>query len=118
MVPGDCAATDAPLEAWGSTFPWTCLIRQTRCCSAIHDHIPMVNDPCAIEDCREPLLVDQECYFVAEMPRDEYGREQAVCWRHVRPDKGPLTVPPPFAPGATGRHVGTTAGADMPRPEA
>jgi len=85
--------TCAPIEAWGSTFPWTCLIRQTSCCSTIHDHIPMVGDPCAFDGCDEPLLVDEECYFVAGVPQDPWGRHRAVCWRHVRPGEGPLIVP-------------------------
>jgi hypothetical protein len=29
-------------------------------------------------------------YYVTQLGRDENGREQPVCWRHVRPDDGPL----------------------------
>lgn len=72
--------TYALLSAWASTFPWTC---------TDHNHSPLVGDLCAVEDCRESLVAGEECYYVTELPRRN-GVEQAVCWRHVRPDGGPI----------------------------
>jgi hypothetical protein len=65
------------LDAWASTIPWDCLIRETHCCHPVHDHSPMVNDPCAVKDCGKPLLDGEECYAVTQL-------EGWVCWRHVR----------------------------------
>jgi hypothetical protein len=76
--------TYALMDPWAETVPWDCLV-------ATHTHNPMVNDPCAVEDCREPLLAGEVCYAVVEFKRDpETGRERWVCWRHVRPDEGPI----------------------------
>lgn len=91
------------LDVWASTVPWDCLIRRTPCCSTDHDHDPMVGDPCAVLDCREPLANRQVCYAVTQLgqvtgppPQRPAGRvrqrEQWVCWRHVRPDDGPIRV--------------------------
>jgi hypothetical protein len=76
--------TYALLTAWASTIPWTCT-------DPAHSHSPMARQPCAIGDCREPLRADEECYYVTELPRID-SVEQAVCWRHVRPDDGPITT--------------------------
>lgn len=84
--------TYALMDAWASTLPWECLIRDTGCCSPTHNHTPMADDPCAVDDCDQSLLPRQECYAVTQLERDENGREQWVCWRHVRPDGGPITV--------------------------
>lgn len=93
--------TYALLNAWASTTPWDCLIRPTRCCSPTHDHSPMVGDPCAVSGCESLLVADEECYAVVELGRvtappaqspagPVREREQWVCWRHVRPDQGPV----------------------------
>lgn len=79
------------LDAWAETLPWDCLIRDTGCVSRTHDHTPMANAPCAIPDCGEPLKPGEVCYAVTQLDRDEHGREQWVCWRHIRPDNGPIT---------------------------
>lgn len=84
--------TYALLDAWASTQPWDCLVRETTCVSATHSHSPMVDQPCAVEDCREPLRDREVCYYVTQLGRDADGHEQAVCWRHVRPDQGPIVV--------------------------
>lgn len=73
--------TYALMDAWASTIPW-----------AEGNHSPMVGQPCAVEDCREPLKAGEVCYYVTQLDRDEHGNEQAVCWRHVCPDDGPITV--------------------------
>lgn len=73
---------------WASTLPWDCLIRETNCVSPTHDHSPMVGDKCAA--CPQLLVDGEECYAVTDLPRRK-GREQWVCWRHVRDE--PVTVP-------------------------
>lgn len=73
------------LDAWASTLPWTCG-------TAGHTHSPMANQVCAIEDCMQLLKAGEECYYVTQLDRDEHGNEQAVCWRHVRPDDGPVSA--------------------------
>lgn len=92
------------MHPWAETIPWDCLIRPTNCCAGPeHDHDPMADDPCAVRDCQKPLLAGETCYAVTELdrvtgppPQNPSGRvrerEQWVCWRHVRPDDGPLTV--------------------------
>lgn len=72
----------AMLIPWAETIPWVCLVRPTNCISPDHAHDPMVDDPCAI--CDQPLVIDEVCYAVIELPRDARDREQWVCWRHVR----------------------------------
>lgn len=79
------------MDAWASTIPWDCLVRSTDCCSSTHDHSPMVDDPCAVDSCHEPLREDETCYAVVELGRIG-DREQWVCWRHVRPDEGPIRI--------------------------
>lgn len=84
------------LHPWAETTPWECLVRATECISADHKHSPMVGDPCAVDDCDETLLAGEVTYAVIELDRSarlhaDYG-EPWVCWRHVRPDDGPITV--------------------------
>jgi hypothetical protein len=71
------------MDAWASTLPWVCDTWG-------HTHSPMADQPCAV--CREPLKAGEVCYYVTQLDRDEQGSEQAVCWRHVRPDEGPIVV--------------------------
>lgn len=71
------------LDAWASTLPWDCLIRDTNCCSSTHDHSPMVNDECAVRGCGHELRDGEECYAVTQF-------DGWVCWRHIRPDDGPI----------------------------
>lgn len=78
--------TYARLNAWASTMPWACT-------QAGHWHTPRVDQPCAVDDCRKPLKAREEVYYVVELPRVD-GVEPAVCWRHVRPDHGPIVVEP------------------------
>lgn len=93
--------TYALLDPWAETIPWDCLVRSTGCIPGAHDHDPMANDPCAVRDCAEPLLAGETCYAVTQIGRrtgpplqNPAGpvreREQWVCWRHVRPDAGPV----------------------------
>lgn len=87
------------LNAWASTLPWT----------YGEGHKPMAGDPCAVPRCGEPLKAGEESYAVLEsggpdapesvpcqfgpLMTAECGHaEQWVCWRHVRPDKGPLVT--------------------------
>jgi hypothetical protein len=79
--------TYALLDAWASTLPWQ------DCGKAGHRHSPLVGQPCAIQSCGQPLKAREECYYVTQLDRDECGNEQAVCWRHVRPDDGPIAIP-------------------------
>lgn len=83
--------TYALMDPWAETTPWDCLVRETGCISATHDHNPMVDQPCAAPQCDELLKIGETCYAVTQLDRDENGREQWVCWRHVRPDDGPIT---------------------------
>lgn len=78
------------LDPWAETTPWTCRIAATECISQSHNHSPMANQPCAIERCAEPLLPDEVCYAVTSLERLPNGHEPWVCWRHVRPDDGPI----------------------------
>lgn len=88
--------TYALMDAWANTLPWDCLVRETGCVSTMHDHSPMVDQPCAAEDCGMPLRNREVCYAVTQLGRDTDGRERWVCWRHVRPDYGPLRIPKPM----------------------
>lgn len=81
------------LNAWAETTPWDCLIRETGCISKTHDHSPMVNDECAWGGCDELLREREVCYAVIELKRAPGAKHEPwVCWRHVRPDEGPITV--------------------------
>lgn len=86
--------TYALMNPWAETLPWDCLVRQTGCVSSTHDHNPMVDQPCSAPQCDEPLKANEVCYSVTELERDENGREPWVCWRHVRPDDGPIRTTP------------------------
>ena len=88
-----CTRTYALMDPWAQTTPWDCLIRPTTCISRTHDHDPMVNDPCAVTDCGHLLRDREVCYAVTELGRGKDGREPWVCWRHVRPDDGPIRIP-------------------------
>jgi hypothetical protein len=79
--------TYALMDAWASTLPWE------DCGTPGHRHSPMIDQPCAIENCRKPLKAREECYYVTQLGRGDNGNEQAVCWRHIRPDDGPIAVP-------------------------
>lgn len=80
--------TYALMNAWASSFPWDCLIRDTGCVSPTHKHNPMVDQPCAVESCGKPIKERETCYRVTEV-------EGYVCWRHVHPDEGPKLYPAP-----------------------
>lgn len=85
--------TFALYDAWAQTVPWDCLIRQTSCCSAAHNHSPMADDICAEPQCDEPLRLDEACYAVTQLSRKPGERHEPwVCWRHVHPDDGPVKV--------------------------
>jgi len=54
-------------------------------------------DLCCAEQCGETLVAGEVVYAVIELGRGDAlpGRgEPWVCWRHVRPDEGPLKVTP------------------------
>jgi hypothetical protein len=78
------------LDAWAETTPWDCRLRDTGCISSTHDHAPMANQPCAIPACREALVAGEVCYAVTSLERLPNGHEPWVCWRHVRPNGGPI----------------------------
>lgn len=42
---------------------------------------------CAV--CDKDIPAGELLYYVVQLDRDENGREQPVCWRHVYPDEGP-----------------------------
>jgi hypothetical protein len=86
--------TYALLDPWASTIPWDCLVRDTGCCHPTHDHDPMVGDPCAVEDCRKPLVADETCYAVVQ-----YRRITRRC----------KTPPAGYATGNSGCVGGTSA---------
>lgn len=76
------------LDPWASTVPWTCAVDPSSACDCdggcgLSGHSPMVGDPCALNACAKPLRQDEECYAVTEI-------DGWVCWRHVRPDEGPI----------------------------
>lgn len=73
--------TYALMDAWAISLPWA------RCGQPCNHATPHVGDPCAVEDCGKPLLAGETIYKVTQMPDDAY-----VCWRHVRPDDGPVRV--------------------------
>lgn len=82
------------MGAWASTMPFDCNVRNS-CRHKSHGHTPMSGDLCGHPDCAEALLPYQEVYAVTELPRQpgQHG-ETWVCWRHVRPDKGPVDISP------------------------
>jgi hypothetical protein len=87
------------LDAWAETTPWDCLTNPAASCASLtHDHPTMVGDKCAVPECQQTLHAGEVCYYVVQLPRDPFDREQAVCWRHVRPGRGPV-VPTQRIPG-------------------
>lgn len=79
--------TYAVMSAWASTTPHD----RKDCpnpCPAVHAH---VGDECAVPDCDHVLRSREECYSVTELPHEGPG-ELWVCWRHVRPDDGPIRI--------------------------
>jgi hypothetical protein len=82
--------TFALMDAWASTIPHD----RRDCedpCPKPHVH---AWDVCAAPQCNEHLLLNEVCYSVLQVqsPDTERG-ELWVCWRHVRPDEGPIRVP-------------------------
>lgn len=77
--------TYALMHPWAETTPHE---HDPASCDAVHVH---ANDPCAVDDCRQPLKAREACYAVIELKHEGPG-ERWVCWRHVRPDKGPLRL--------------------------
>lgn len=84
------------LHEWASTTP------------ADYGNMPRVGDPCAVPRCGAPLQDNEAVYAVIESGGPDapepipcrYGplttaecghAEQWVCWRHIRPDDGPVT---------------------------
>ena len=94
--------TYALLTAWASTVPHDC-----KGCGKPHFH---AGDLCAVPRCQEPVLAGETVYSVTETggpdapepvpcqtnpaltTADCHHAEQWVCWRHVQPDRGPITV--------------------------
>lgn len=71
--------------AWASTTPHD----RRDCpdpCRAVHVH---VGDMCASPGCGNYLKAGEECYSVTEVETEGPG-EAWVCWRHIRPDDGPI----------------------------
>lgn len=71
------------LDPWAQTIPHACAAG----CDKPHVH---PGDPCDAPQCNEPLKANEVCYAVTQLNRDVNGRERWVCWRHVRPDQGPI----------------------------
>lgn len=71
------------LDAWAESTPvhWT------------DKGGPKVGDSCCVPGCEETLQKGEVYYYVTQFERDVNDKEQPVCWRHVRPDQGPVTVP-------------------------
>jgi hypothetical protein len=44
---------------------------------------------CAVD--AKDIPAGEVYYYVTQLDRDENGNEQPVCWRHVRPNEGPLS---------------------------
>jgi hypothetical protein len=96
--------TYALLTAWASTLPHECADRTGH----VHVH---AGDACAVPRCGEPMPASETVYAVTEVGESDapeaipcrtnpaittadcHHAEQWVCWRHVRPDDGPITVP-------------------------
>lgn len=72
------------LDAWAETLPHVCAPG----CTKPHVH---AGDVCAVGDCGEALPAGQVVYATVELDRDRPG-ERWVCWRHIRPDDGPIAV--------------------------
>lgn len=74
--------------AWAETlpYPWDA-----------PDHVtgPRVGDPCCAPQCDERLRARETVYAVTALGREDAnpGRSEPwVCWRHVRPDDGPIRI--------------------------
>ena len=67
------------MHPWAQTTPHD---HPAEGCTAVHVH---VGDPCAVPDCGKPLLANEACYAVIELPHEGPG-ENWVCWRHIHPD--------------------------------
>ena len=91
--------TYALMSAWASTTP------------ADYGDMPRPGDPCAVPSCSAHLVADETVYSVIESGGPDapdpipcidgplttaqcgHGhRHQWVCWRHVCPDAGPITI--------------------------
>jgi hypothetical protein len=90
------------LNDWASTIPHECIG-----CGKPHAH---VGDACAVPSCAAPLLAGQTIYAVIETGGPDapepapcevnpnlttatcHHAEQWVCWRHIRPDDGPISI--------------------------
>jgi hypothetical protein len=73
------------LDPWAETTPWD------NCppgCPGPHCH---PGELCAVPDCGNLLRAREACYAVVELPSDT-RRLAWVCWRHVRPDQGPVRI--------------------------
>jgi hypothetical protein len=86
------------LSAWASTTP------------ADYGSMPRPGSPCAVPSCGRPLKANEAIYAVTETGGPDAPQpirctanpalttadcdhaEQWVCWRHIRPDGGPITV--------------------------
>lgn len=79
--------TYALMDAWAETTPHACAPG----CTKPHAH---VGDWCDAPQCDEQLVAHEACYSPVELDRAASGREPWVCWRHIRPDDGPIRVRP------------------------
>ncbi len=88
------------LNAWASTTP------------ADYGSMPRPGSPCAVPRCGQPLKAHETVYAVTETggpdapdsiqcetdptltTADCHHAEQWVCWRHIRPDDGPIVTRP------------------------
>lgn len=58
-------------------------------------HAAREDDPCCAPRCDELLVAGETAYSPIELGREHAAlgrREPWVCWRHIRPDDGPLTM--------------------------
>lgn len=91
MITRTHTKTYALMDAWASTVPHDRLLcRGPIPCDKGHVH---AFDVCAAPQCTERLEPNEVCYAVTQLGRRPDGRgEQWVCWRHVRPDDGPVRI--------------------------
>lgn len=76
------------LNAWAETTP----VSED---SPSHYKGARVGDQCTWPPCGEHLRAGETVYSVVEQDRADAlpGRNEPwVCWRHIRPDEGPLTA--------------------------
>lgn len=50
---------------------------------------PAEKEGATCDACTKGIPAGELYYYVTQLDRDENGREQPVCWRHVHPDEGP-----------------------------